>query len=285
MPRPRTGTIIRKPTKLGISYGLRFTYRGQKVYHSIGGSWEGWTDERVEEERKFILRQVGRGEYVPPRPETAPIAAGDEVPTFQVLASIVLARKKRRVSDKTYADLKWRLDTAVDHFGEYPVDQIDVALADAFVEAKLHEREAITNAAAAGHPLLEEYTDSRTGRRHQRRRRGLSNSSINKVLVSVRRVLKEAKRRGMVEQTRSRIRSAISEANRPSGRSLRSRRSSLWWRPPESSTSSSFGSNGEISRNPLVDRTGHPARGEVRRVGDVDPTYPSRRHLDRESPA
>lgn len=199
MPRPRTGTIIRKPTKLGISYGLRFTYRGQKVYHSIGGSWEGWTDERVEEERKFILRQVGRGEYVPPRPETAPIAAGDEVPTFQVLASIVLARKKRRVSDKTYADLKWRLDTAIDHFGEYPVDQIDVALADAFVEGKLHEREAIIDAAAAGQPLLEEYTDSRTGRRHQRRRRGLSNSSINKVLVSVRRVLKEAKRRGLVE--------------------------------------------------------------------------------------
>jgi integrase len=200
VPRPRTGTIIRKPTKLGISYGLRFTYRGQKVYHSIGGSWEGWNDERVEEERKFVMRQVERGEYVPPRPETAPIASGDEVPTFQVLASIVLARKKRRVSTKTYADLKWRLDTAVDHFGPYAVDQIDVALADAFLEAKLHEREAILDAAAAGRPLMETYTDPRTGRQHRRRRRGLSNGSINKVLVSVRRVLKEAKRRGLVEQ-------------------------------------------------------------------------------------
>jgi integrase len=199
VPRPRTGTIIRRATKLGISYELRFTYRGEKVSHHIGGSWEGWTEERVEEERKFVVRQVERGEYVPPRAETAPIPAGDGVPSFQVLASIVLARKKRRVSDKTYADLKWRLDTAVDHFGAYPVDQIDVAVADAFVEAKLLEREAIVNAAAAGRPLREEYADPRTGRRHQRRRRGLSNSSINKVLVGVRRVLKEAKRRGLVE--------------------------------------------------------------------------------------
>lgn len=200
MPRPRTGSIIRKPTNLGTSYGLRFTYRGEKVYHHIGGSWEGWNDERAEEERRFVMRQVDRGEYVAPRPETAPIAAGEELPTFQVLASIVLARKKRRVSDKTYADLKWRLDTAVDHFGPYAVDQIDVALADAFVETKLLEREAILEAAAAGQPLVEEYTDPRTGGRHQRRRRGLSNSSINKVLVSVRRVLKEAKRRGLVER-------------------------------------------------------------------------------------
>jgi site-specific recombinase XerD len=47
---------------------------------------------------------------------------------------------------------------------------------------------------------MEKYTDPRTGRQRQRRRRALSNGSINKVLVSVRRVLKEAKRRGLVER-------------------------------------------------------------------------------------
>jgi integrase len=200
MPRPRTGTIIRKETNLGISFGLRFSYRGEKVYHHIGGSWEGWDDRRVEEERRYVMAQVDRGEYLPKRPDAAPTAAGDEVPTFQVLASVVLARKKRRVADKTYADLKWRLETAIDHFGPYPVDEIDVALADSFVEAKLLEREAIVKAIAARRPLSEEYTDRRTGRTHRRRRRGLSNGSINKVLVAVRRVLKEAKRQGLIEQ-------------------------------------------------------------------------------------
>lgn len=200
MPRPRTGTIIRKQTRLGISYGLRFSFRGAKVYHHIGGSWEGWNDQRVQEERRYVMAQVDRGEYVLERSVPALTTAGDAMPSFQVFASIVLARNKRRVGEKTYADLRWRLETAVGHFGPYRLDQIDVALADAFVEARLLEREAIDKAAAAGRPLTEQYTDARTGRPHWRRSRGLSNSSINKVLVGVRRVLKEAKRRDLIEQ-------------------------------------------------------------------------------------
>jgi hypothetical protein len=70
---------------------------------------------------------------------------------------------------------------------------------DDFVACKLRERERIDRAAEAGQPLTEEYTDPRTGRIH-RRRRGLSNSSINKVLAAVRMVLKEGKRHGWIEQ-------------------------------------------------------------------------------------
>jgi hypothetical protein len=140
MPRPRTGTIIRKQTSLGTSYGLRFSYRGEKVYHHVGGSWDGWTEERVEAERVHVMGEVQRGEYVPPQSAAAPAPARDELPTFQVLASIVLARKKRRVAEKTYKDLEWRLVTAMDHFGNYRVDEIDVAVADDFVEKKLVER-------------------------------------------------------------------------------------------------------------------------------------------------
>jgi hypothetical protein len=74
MPRPRTGTVRRQETRLGTSYGLRFTYRGQELYHHVGGSWEGWTEKRVEEERGFIMRQVQRSDAgcpwsrsIPPR--------------------------------------------------------------------------------------------------------------------------------------------------------------------------------------------------------------------------
>lgn len=200
MPRPASGSIVRTPTKLGVSYGVRFKLHGKRIYHRIGGSWEGWTEERVEQERVYLAAQVARGEYVPARRAPAASASREELPNFQVFASIVLARKKHRVEEKTYSDLRWRLETAVDHFGRYPVDQIDAAVADDFVEKKLLERDAIEEAAAAGQPLSEEYTDPRTGRKHQRRRRALSNSSINKVLVGVRRVLKEAKRRGLIDQ-------------------------------------------------------------------------------------
>ena len=146
-----------------------------------------------------MMGQVARGEYVPPQPAAAPTPAGDELPTFQVFASIVLARKKRRVEEKTYKDLEWRLTTAMGHFGNHRVDEIDAGVADEFVEQKLVERESIEQAAAAGRPLLESYTDPRTGRTHQRRRRSLSNDSINKVLAAVRQVLKEAKRRRLID--------------------------------------------------------------------------------------
>ena len=132
MPRPATGTIVRNQTRLGTSYGLRFSYRGEKVYHHVGGSWEGWTEERVEAERVHVMGQVQRGEYVPPQRAPAPRPAGDERPTFQVFASIVLARKKRRVAAKTYKDLEWRLVTAMDDFGSYRLDEIDAGVAERF---------------------------------------------------------------------------------------------------------------------------------------------------------
>lgn len=146
------------------------------------------------------MRQVERGEYVPQRRQTAPLPSDLELPTFQLFASLVLDRKRRRVSDKTYQDLEWRLRTAMDHFGRLRLDEIVTATADDFVDAKLAEREAIADAAAAGHPLQEEYRDPRTGRTHSRRRRGLSNSSINKVLSGVRQVLREAVRRRFIER-------------------------------------------------------------------------------------
>jgi hypothetical protein len=158
MPRPRTGSIRRKQTTLGIAYGLRFKYRGEEHYHHLGGSWEGWTDERADEERRYVMAQVERGEYVPQRRDAAPPIGVGDVPTFQVLASLVLDRVRRRVASRGADDLEWRLRTAMDHFGPLPVDQIDAATIDDFVDEKLREREAIASAAAAGHPLTESAT-------------------------------------------------------------------------------------------------------------------------------
>jgi integrase len=216
MPPQRSGSVRRKETKHGTSYGLRIRWRGQRMYHHLGGSWEGWSEERAEQELAYVTAQVERGEYVPPRPPAAPPPSGESVPTFQVFASIVLARQERRVGEKTYRDLEWRLRTAVDHFGPYRLDEIDSRLVDEFVDAMLRERAAIEEAATAGTPMTETYRDARGNRTYERRRRGLSNGSINKVLASVRRVLKEAVRAKLVDYNPLDDRDCFLRERRPS---------------------------------------------------------------------
>jgi integrase len=214
MARPSAGNIRRKQTSRGTTYGLRFSYRGQRVYHHLGGSWEGWTEERAAAELTYVMAQVARGEYVPQRRQDPPPARDEPLPAFQEFASLYLARKKERVAEKTYADLRWRLVAGMDHFGRYRLDEITEAVIDDFVTSKLRERRAIEEAAAAGAPLTEEYVD-RLGRRCTRRRRGLSNASINKVVAAVRQVLQDAKRQRLIDHNPADDRACYVRASAP----------------------------------------------------------------------
>ncbi len=103
-------------------------------------------------------------------------------------------------SDKSRQDLRWRLAHAIKHLGEKPVDEISAGDIDDMVDAMLRERDAITEAAAQGAALLEDYLDERTGRVHQRRRRGLSNSSINKIVRAVRQVFADSVRHRVMDR-------------------------------------------------------------------------------------
>ena len=96
MARPAVGTVIRKPTSRGTSFALRVTFQGERVFVPLGGSWEGWTEDRVQAEREHIARMIARGEWTPPDNEPAAAAPG-EPPSFQVFASEWLERKRRRV--------------------------------------------------------------------------------------------------------------------------------------------------------------------------------------------
>ena len=136
---------------------------------------------------------IARGEWSPPDHDQ-PAAAPGEPPSFQVFASEWLERKRRRVDTKTHQDLLWRLTMGMDHFGSHRVDRIDEVVIEDFVQAMLAEREAIRVAAAGGHPLMQEIALP-DGRTYERRRRPLSNGSINKAIAAVRMVLKDARRR------------------------------------------------------------------------------------------
>jgi hypothetical protein len=62
----RTGTLRRKRSARGVSYGVQFSYRGESYYVHFGGSWEGWTEERAAAEQGFLMAKVNRGEWTPP---------------------------------------------------------------------------------------------------------------------------------------------------------------------------------------------------------------------------
>ena len=65
MPRPRRGTLKRRSTKRGTSFGVSFSYRGEEFYVHFGGDWEGWDEERAAEEQRFLMEKVNRGEWKP----------------------------------------------------------------------------------------------------------------------------------------------------------------------------------------------------------------------------
>ena len=77
------------------------------------------------------------------------------------------------------------------------------------------ERLAIQRVRELGEPLTETYVDPRTGRRHERRKRGLANSSIRKRLDATERVLRDARKRGLVRELPE-LKAAAPKSERPS---------------------------------------------------------------------
>jgi integrase len=68
------------------------------------------------------------------------------------------------------------------------------------LDALIDTRLAVEHARELGEPLMESYVDARTGKTHQRRRRGLSNSTINRAIGAHQRVLKSAHRRRLIDR-------------------------------------------------------------------------------------
>ena len=219
MPRPRRGTLKRRSTKRGTSYGVSFSYRGEEFYVHFGGDWEGWDEERAAEEQRFLMEKVNRGEWT--RTTRAPSMSEPTVmPTFQVEASQWLHRRKLIAGDpdgrsKTIRDLEWRLAVVMDKFGPEPIDRLDFALADELVVELCEERAAIERADALGVPLMRSVLDPRTGRRYEARRRGVSNGSIRKALDAAERVLRDARKRGLLTREVPALKVAAPKSDRP----------------------------------------------------------------------
>jgi hypothetical protein len=57
----------------------------------LGGEWEGWTEQRVQQERELIAALIARGEWLPPNgqapPKAAAVVTTPSADPFQVAAS------------------------------------------------------------------------------------------------------------------------------------------------------------------------------------------------------
>jgi integrase len=110
---------------------------------------------------------------------------------FAVFARRWWDSKRLRVEAATVNDYEWRLDYLQRFFGRYKLAEIDVALVDRFRD-ELHEQsETIRRAAARERPVMETVTDRR-GRTYERRRRPLSNTSINAMIKLLGQILQQA---------------------------------------------------------------------------------------------
>ena len=227
MTPPRRGRLKRRRTSQGISYGVSFDYAGEEFYVHFGGDWDGWSDERAADEQRYLMGKVNRGEWQPPVRQ-APVRSSDAAPpTFQVAASEWLHRRKLKAGDpdgqsRTVVDLTWRLRLVMDKFGQVPIDRVDYALADELVSELCEERLEIERAREHGAPLTHTIT-TKDGLSYEARRRGISNSSIRKALDATERVLRDARKRGLLTGDVPDLKSA---APRPSDRTARSWRSS-----------------------------------------------------------
>ena len=200
MARPLTGSIDSHLCKDGsISYRARVRAYGRAEKVTLGNSKQGWNEIRAELELEKIIQQVERGTWVPPRlrPKADRLAdamadvgiAVDE--PFRTFANSWWEAKRLTLDDKTIVDYAWRLSYLHPFFDRYRLSEITVRVVDRFRDELADQSETIRQAEKRGKPIIEEVTDKH-GRTYRRRRRPLSNRSINMLLTLLGQILQQA---------------------------------------------------------------------------------------------
>jgi integrase len=201
MPPSISGQLIENPWSDGetVSYKARVRAYGHREHVTFGTSREGWNRTRAELALEKILQQIERGTWVPPRLEpkhdrtvAAMAQLGVRVDeSFAVFAKRWWNSKRLSVEASTVHDYEWRLGYLRRFFGRYQLGEVDVALVDRFRDELREQAETVRAAAARGRPLTYTVTDRR-GRMYKRRRRPLSNTSINATIKLLGQILQLA---------------------------------------------------------------------------------------------
>jgi integrase len=220
MARLRSGYVIERPWSDGetISYAAQVRAYGRYENVTFGTNKQGWNRTRAELETERIIQQIERGTWAPPRLEPreerleeAMAALGVPVnETFRAFAKRWWRSKQLGLDDDTVNDYEWRLGYLERFFGRYRLGEITPQLVDRFRD-ELHEQaETIRRAQERARadkrrrPLMETVTDKR-GRTYERRRRPLSNTSINAMITLLGQILQQAVDYEMIERNPVRV--------------------------------------------------------------------------------
>jgi hypothetical protein len=177
MARRPTGQLYVVKTKDGgRSYGVRFRWRGKRHYRTLGHSSTGMTKRQAERAIEDLVAQLVAGVWDPDQDRAQHAdARRDEAAIFDSFAlewferrRVAGGRDAGGLTPAGEADLAWRLDHLRAWFGGF-------RLADITVEE------------------VERYM-------HAKRAAGLSATSVNKTLSTLRAILKTAVRYGHVDR-------------------------------------------------------------------------------------
>lgn len=192
------GEVTEHPWRDGrtITFGARFRAYDKRRRISFGTNAQGWNHVRAEIELETIAQQVERGTWVPPedrkyvarkqtqRSKTAPL--------FGPFArEVVDGKQSHGLDDDTIADLEWKLSYLTARFGADELFEIDVEATDGFRDALARQSQAIRRAAQQGKPITET-VKTKTGNTYKRRKKPLSNTSINSILRLLSQILQRA---------------------------------------------------------------------------------------------
>jgi integrase len=207
MARPTIGYVFERPWADGetVSYGAQVRAYGRYEKVTVGTNKQGWNRTRAELETERIAQQIDRGTWVPPRLEPREDRLEDAMTTlgvnvdesFRVFAKRWWRSKQFGLDEDTINDYEWRLGYLQRFFGRYRLREITPRLVDRFRD-ELHEQaETIRQAQERARTekgrrsLMETVTDKR-GRTYERRRRPLSNTSINAMITLLGQILQQA---------------------------------------------------------------------------------------------
>jgi integrase len=198
MGRPNSGEVTERLWKddKTITFGARLYAYGHRHRLAFGTNSQGWNRTRAEIELESILQQVERGTWVPPEKRTSVAPKETRRPDGHQLFGafarrIIEAKKSHNLDDDTIADLEWKAGYLVGHFGRLELLEIDVVRTDAFRDELANRAKVIEKAAARGKPLMETIK-GRGGKPYRRRKRPLSNTSINAILELLSQILQRA---------------------------------------------------------------------------------------------
>jgi integrase len=206
MPRPDAGQVTERPWSNGqtITFGGRIYAYGRRHRLVFGTNTQGWNRSRAEIELEDIQQRIDRGTWVPPGKKTsvkpAVTARPDGHQPFAPFAlGVIDAKRSHGLDADTVADLEWKLGYLIGYFGRLELLEIDVARVDAFRDELAKRARVIRDAAARGKPLMEN-VERKQGKSYRRRKRALSNTSINAMLALLGQILQRAVDYGHIDR-------------------------------------------------------------------------------------